>query len=515
MWALTARAKGGRSSTSAASPERVHEVRDVAVIDVGSNSVRLVLYRVEGRTIWTVFNEKVLAGLGRDMARTGELSPQGVDAALGALRRFRAVLEAVNPSDIFTAATAAVREARDRDAFLAQVTAATGFELRVLSGEEEARYAALGVLAGSPQSTGVVGDLGGSSLELIRIDDGRAGEGVTLPLGPFALGAPAPIDPAALGRHCDQVLSAVGDRFRGKTFHAVGGAWRNLAIIRMNRVDYPLQIVHQFEMSAAEALETASFVASQSKGSLERTRGVSKKRGETLPYAGVVLRALIERLGFERVVISAYGLREGLIFEAMAPEVRALDPLVEGCAALGARHGLADRLGPALEAWLAPLWSKLDPQFPPEREPALLAAACRLDDLGARLHPDHRGDLVFDQVLRAPIPGQSHPERAYLATAAFHRYVGDRSPADPAVRRVLTPERIARAEALGAAIRLGCDLSGRSPGLLAQSSLSRTKTDLVLTVKRDAQDLLLGEQTTKRAQALADALELELKVRVK
>jgi len=349
---------------------------------------------------------------------------------------------------------------------------------------------------------------------LVHIENGRPGAGVTLPLGPFSLGAPAPVDPVALGRHCEAVLAGVADRFRGKTFHAVGGAWRNLAIIRMNRVDYPLQIVHQFEMSASEAIETAGFVASQSKGSLERTRGVSKKRGETLAYAGVVLRALVEQLGFERVVISAYGLREGLLFEAMAPEVRALDPLVEGCAALGARHGL-DRLGPALEAWLKPMWLKLDPLFPEDREVSLLAAACRLDDLGARLHPDHRGDLVFDQVLRAPVPGQSHAERAYIATAAFHRYVGDRSPSDPTVKRILSPERIARAEALGAAIRLGCDLSGRSARLLAASSLARAKGELVLTVRKDAADLLLGEQTTKRAQALAEALELELKVRVK
>lgn len=489
--------------------------RDVAVIDVGSNSVRLVLYRVEGRAIWTVFNEKVLAGLGRDMARTGMLSPEGVTAALGALRRFKAVLEAVRPAQVFTAATAAVREARDRQAFLARVERETGLVLRVLAGEEEALYSALGVAAGSPGASGVVGDLGGSSLELIRLEDGRPGEGITLPLGPFALGAPALIDPAALGQRCDAVLGAVADRFRGKTFHAVGGAWRNLAIVRMNRIGYPLQVVQQFEMSAADAIEAAGLVASLSKSSIERMTGVSRKRAETLPYSAVVMRSLVERLGFEKIVISSFGLREGLLFDAMPASVRALDPLVEGCAALGIRHGVAERLGQALEAWLSPFWNKLEPLFAPGRDTVLMSAACRMADIGARLHPDHRADLVFDQVLRAPIPGQSHAERAFLAAAAFHRYGGETWPDSATIERILTPERTVRAETLGAAIRLGAQLSGRSPELLAASSLSRGKNDVTLSVRKDSADLLLGEQTLKRAEALAKTLGAELKVKTR
>ncbi len=512
MWARSDRLK-----LVPVSPESEAEAtpRDVAVIDVGSNSVRLVLYRVEGRAIWTVFNEKVLAGLGRDMARTGHLSPDGVTAALGALRRFRALLDAVKPAQVFTAATAAVRQARDRDSFLARVQAETGFVLRVLSGEEEAHFSALGVAAGSPHADGVVGDLGGSSLELVRLNDGAPGEGVTLPLGPFALGAPGPLDPVALGETCQAVIGTVAHRFKGKTFHAVGGAWRNLAIVRMNKINYPLQVVQGFEMSAAEAVETAGLVAFLSRGSFDRLAGVSRKRAETLPYAAVVLRALVERLGFERIVISAFGLREGLLFDAMSKGMQGLDPLIEGCASLGARNGVAERLGPALETWLAPLWEKLEPVFSDGREQVLVAAAARLADVGARLHPDHRADLVFEEVLRAPVPGQSHAERAFLATTAFHRYGGDRSSEHATVERVLSLERLQRAETLGAALRLGCLLSGRSPELLAASSLSRSKNDLVLGIDRDAADLLLGEQTNKRAEAVARTLGLELKIKLR
>ena len=395
------------------SPSTPDGARRAAVIDVGSNSVRLVTYRLEGRSIWTVHNEKALAGLGRDLPKTGRLSRRGVETALTALRRFAKVVRDWEPHSIYTAATAAVREAEDGPDFLRAVAAETGLAVRLLSGREEARYAALGVLAGAPASEGVCGDLGGSSLELVRIENGEPGDGATLRLGPFALGAPAPINVDLARRLVDQAFEPLSDRFSSPTFHAVGGGWRNLALFHMSRTSYPLRVAHQYELSRDEALATARLVARQSRGSLERVEGLSKKRAETLPYSAVVLEALIERFGVERVVISAYGVREGLLLEAMDADVRANDPLVAGCAALTAWQGLADHLGEALDAWLTPLMTGLGPVFE-GRDDTLRSAACRLADLGARFHPDHRADLVFEQVLRAPIAGMTHPERAML-----------------------------------------------------------------------------------------------------
>lgn len=222
-----------------------------------------------------------------------------------------------------------------------------------------------------------------------------------------------------------------------------------------------------------------------------------------------MLEALVETLHLRTVSFSAYGLREGLLLDAMAPTLRGQDPLLEGCAALGQRMGASDILGPALEAWLAPLWRALPPMFPgrPPRDGLLLAAACRLADLGARLHPDHRADLAFDQVLRAPIPGQSHAERAYLAAAVFSRHTTQMAiRPGSGVEKVLTPERLARARALGAAMRLACDLSGRSETLLAVCGLELRDGALVLTLKPGASDLVLGEQTRKRLASLAAVL---------
>lgn len=487
--------------------------RDAAVIDIGSNSVRLVVYRLEGRAIWTVFNEKVLAGLGRDLAKTGRLAPDGVIQTLQALKRFRAVLEAVNPAETFAVATAAARDAQDGPDFIARVKAETGFSVRVLTGEEEAHYAAVGVLAGAPDAEGVVGDLGGASLELIRLNATGAGQGVTLPLGPFSLATPgAGFDPERARRLARERIGAVATDFKTDTFHAVGGAWRNLALLHMRLSGYPLHVVHQYEIPANEALEAARLVAHQSKSSLERIEGMSKKRSETLPYAAVVLETLIEQLQLKRIEISAYGVREGLLFEAMPPRVRGLDPLIEGCTALGARQGVADDLGVALDAWITPAFRTLPPLFG-ERDGILVSAACRLSDVGARLHPDHRADLVFEQVLRAPIAGQTHAERCFLAVAAHARHATNFHPPElQTLERLLSPAQLKRARALGAVMRLACDLSGRSPSLLAHSRLTLDKNHLILAAEPGFADLLLGEQTSKRANTAAQHLNLKSKI---
>lgn len=492
------------------SPSRL-DGRQAAVIDVGSNSVRLVVYRIDGRALWTVYNEKVVAGLGRDLNSTRRLSPDGVEAAVGALRRFRAVLDGWKADEVISCATAAVREAADGKAFLARVKAETGLEIRTLSGDEEARYAALGVMCGQPDAEGVVGDLGGSSLELVRLNSFTQIEGVTLPLGPFALGAPKPLNADRVRRQIDDHLVTYASQYSSPEFHAVGGAWRNLALLHMQMADYPLHVAHQYEIGQADGLELARFVQRQSRSSLEGIQGVSKKRYDTLPYSALVLERLIEKLGIQRIVVSAYGVREGLLFEAMAPEVRRLDPLIEGCEALTAQRGISPHLGLALDAWLGPLFEGLPAVFG-TRDPVLVAAACRLAELGARLHPDHRADLAFEQILRAPLAGMRHAERVFLASVAFSRHSASPNPPDATAAKILSAERRQRARALGTALRLGCDLSGHNPRLLEKSSVAIRGDRLALTTLTGWEDMLLGEQTARRAQTLAQSLKLKLEL---
>ncbi|WP_339913819.1 Ppx/GppA phosphatase family protein [uncultured Brevundimonas sp.] len=484
--------------------------RDIAVIDIGSNSVRLVLYRLEGRAVWAVFNEKVLAGLGRDLAATGRLSKDGMTAALAALKRFAAVIEGVRPAHTFAVATAAVREAVDGHDFCDLVAAQTGLVVRILSGAEEARYSARGVLAGIPDAEGVTADMGGASLELARISGGEAGPGITLPLGPFALIDPDGFDAGRLRETIAERLKAAGD-YRCPHLYAVGGAWRSIAQVHMDLTDYPLHIVHQYEISASAARDTARLIARQSRTSLDKMAGVSRKRADTLPYAALVLEGLIDRLGLKRITISAWGVREGLLFEALDGDVAAADPLLAGCQALGARQGISPTLPGALNGWIQRLMQAAPDQGDHDRDAILTAAACHLADLGARLHPDHRTELVFDQILRAPIPGQTHAERAFLACALNARYGGGAATPQPVtVSRLLNDDQRLRARTLGLAIRLACDLSGRSPHLLANAGAAVDKGVLKLTALDGYADVLLGEQTRRRAKALADAMGLKL-----
>lgn len=486
--------------------------RDVAVIDIGSNSVRLVLYRLEGRAIWTVFNEKVLAGLGRDLATTGRLSEDGVTAALAALKRFAAVIEGVRPAHTFIAATAAVREAGDGPDFCGRVAAETGLNVRVLTGAEEAHFSALGVLAGIPDAEGITADMGGASLELAQIRDGVVAPGITLPLGPFALIDPKGFDPVRVRDTIARRLKPAAD-YRGDHLYAVGGAWRSIAQVHMALIDYPLHIVHQYEISASAIRDTARLIARQSRSSLDKMPGISRKRAETLPYAALVLEGLIDRLGLKRITISAWGVREGLLFEALDSETLATDPLLAGCQALGARQGISPTLPGALNAWIGRLLEASPGSGDRGRDAVLTAAACHLADLGARLHPDHRTELVFDQILRAPIPGQTHAERAFLACAMNARYGGSASTPQPAtVSRLLSDDQRLQARTLGLAIRLACDLSGRSPQLLANAGASVDKGTLTLSTTDGYADVLLGEQTKKRAKALADAMDLGLSI---
>jgi exopolyphosphatase/guanosine-5'-triphosphate,3'-diphosphate pyrophosphatase len=320
------------------------------------------------------------------------------------------------------------------------------------------------------------------------------------------------MDAERVRRSVTRALRPHAARLSTREFHAVGGAWRNLALLHMELDGYPLHIAHQYEIRRTDLLDLCRFVARQSRTSLEGIQGLSRKRFDTLPYAAVVLGEIVQALEIQRVTISAFGLREGLLLESMREDVRALDPLVSGCEALVAQRGLTSSLGPALEAFIGPVFSQLPPLFG-LREPTLLAAACRLADLGARLHPDHRADLAFEKALRAPIAGMNHAERAFLACVVYSRHdSGAATPEPEVIARLLTPERRARARALGAAIRLGCDLAGRNVEVLRHAALGLDNDRLQLTAEPGWEDMLLGEQTAKRALALAQALKIRFQM---
>lgn len=490
------------------------ESEDAAVIDVGSNSVRLVVYRIDGRAMTPTLNEKVMAGLGRDIARTGVLSKAGVDSALRALKRFATLIESLGVRHVFPVATAAVREAKDGPAFAQRVEAETGLKLRILSGEDEARLSALGVSAGAPDAKGLVGDLGGASLELIEISPKGVGRGETFPLGPLTLMRGDEIDYERVSKRIADVLSETRLLSkRGGDFYAVGGAWRALGRIDFALKNHPLGVLHHHEMSRAQVLKVADVVRGQSKKSLEKLEEAAAKRAETLPYAAAVLAHIMQIGQFDRVVLSAFGLREGVLLERMSERALSVHPLIAAAEAITGRSSRGRAFGEALEQWIAPMFAGQPAMFPKKREEVLRAAAARLADVGGPLHPDQRVEVMFDLILRAPLAAISHEERAFLAAAIHHRYTKAPPKHAEAYMRLLSDERQAGAAALGAALRLGADLSGRSQPLLGAFEIAAVDGKLVLKVKKKAAHLVT-DTAARRLDAAAQALGLTAETKI-
>lgn len=488
---------------------------DAAVIDVGSNSVRLVLYRIEGRAMTPFFNEKVMAGLGRNLSTTGSLSPQGVEQALQALTRFGALIRAHDVRRVHAVATAAVRGAKDGASFAARVRAEAGVDLRIIDGAEEARLSALGVLAGTPSADGVVGDLGGSSLELIEVTPEGPMRGETFPLGPLSIMNGEMFDPVRIARVVDESLArsqVLRAQQRGRPFYAVGGAWRALGRVDIALRRHPLRVLHQHEMSRAEVLRVADFVAKQSRKSLEKFEEAAAKRADSLPYAAIVLERVIHLGGFDRVVLSSYGLREGLLAAEMGQEARAMDPLIAGAEAFAAGGARQCPFGRVLDDWIAPIFAAQEPVFGPDRAKVLRAAAARLSDLGGALHPDQRPGVMYDLVLRAPFAAISHPERAFLAAAVHHRYTRS-APENQAYERLLTDAQRRSAMVLGFALRLGADLSGRAEEILKDFSIVFADGALRLRVASNSRHMLT-EQVVKRLESVAGALGAPISIEV-
>ncbi|MFZ5618451.1 MAG: Ppx/GppA family phosphatase, partial [Pseudomonadota bacterium] len=283
-----------------------------AVIDIGSNSVRLVIYDGPRRAPFPICNEKSLCGLGRDTSEDGRLNPRAVESALETLARFKRLLAEHGDPAARTVATAAVREAKDGPQFVERVRA-LGLEVETIGGREEASLAAFGVASFEPGATGLVGDMGGGSLELVAVNNGVAGDAVSLSIGPLRLMQHSKGDLKAAAREIDQALASVTwlkDR-RPETLYAVGGAWRAIARINMQLRRHPLPVLHHYELSARQAIETCDLVARQSRSSLEVTPGVSAKRIDTIPFAAIVMRRLLEDARINKISVSAGGLREG------------------------------------------------------------------------------------------------------------------------------------------------------------------------------------------------------------
>jgi len=485
-----------------AAPVRAAKARaPVAIVDIGSNSVRLVIYESQLRNAATVQNEKAICAIGRDMVSTGRLNAEGCAQALEALARFRLIADGLHVETREAVATAAARDAINGAEFVRQAEKAWGAPIRVLAGEDEARIAAEGVMAGIPGADGLAADLGGGSLDMVRVKEGRTGEAFTLPFGPLRLMDQARGDPDKARELVDKGLKALPD-LSAPALYAVGGIWRSLARVDMEEHNYPLHVLQQYTIPRGRALRLCKVLAGLSKDSARKIKVVSKRRAEALPYGAVVLERLLLAADIKDVVISAYGLREGVFHARLSPEERAKDPLVEFAMAANAREARVPGHAREMLDWTSVLFEGEGAELRRIRE-----ASAYFSDIGWRRHPDDRALGAMGQVMTAPFAGADHRARVLVATSIFHRYSGDEDfPRTLALAGFLDKDDERRALRLGLAWRFAFSLSASAEGELAHYRLRMTPAKLVLEVpaRREA---IAGEPVQKRLGALADAFD--------
>ena len=474
-----------------------------AIVDIGSNSVRLVVYDQLGRAPMPRFNEKSLCRLAEGLAETGAIAPDGFRRTIEAVRRFRGIAEAMGVARIDATGTEAIRRASNGPELAAAIAAESGLQVRILSGAEEARFAALGVISGFFRPVGTVADMGGGSVEVAEaIDDHVGDRSVSLPLGALPVEAMLTDGLGKAKRRIDEILRRGLPRALARpTFYAVGGGWRALAKAHIEAVGAPVKVVQGYSLPASEGRRFAKIVSRQSAAELAVTPGVAERRARTLPAAALLMDRILKRLSPERLVFSALGLREGLLYSQLTKNEQYLDPLVEGAQLVGLPLARVPSFAPGLVSWTANIVSNEVPT-----QTRLRVAICALSDIAWRDPPDLRAEESFRRLLQFPFIGVSHPERAFVAAAIHARYAGrpDAPWLGPAVR-LLSPEERRRAQILGRAILLAYRFSGGVPAVLASARLL-IKPDLVRLEVAASARAPDSEVVSQRLKLLADAV---------
>jgi exopolyphosphatase / guanosine-5'-triphosphate,3'-diphosphate pyrophosphatase len=478
----------------------------VAVIDIGSNSVRLVVYESMARSLTTIFNEKALCGLGREVQTTGLLAQDAVKKALTSLRRFRALCKVMKVGRVHAIATAACRDASNGPDFIAKAERICGVPIEILSGSREARLSALGVISGVHKPDGVIGDLGGGSLELTGVRGGRVGKGVTLPLGSLAL---QDLSHKSLKRAERIVKTELSEApqlsaARGRSFYAVGGTWRALARIHIIQSGYPLRVMHGYSIPGADALDFARRLRRLvSANMLANIEVVADARRPLLAYAAVVLENIIRVAKPKMIVFSTFGVREGLLYEKLPLAARSRDGFICAARALNELLSRSARHGQELIEWTDRLVRVIKLRES-EEDRRLRHAACLLSDIGWRVHPDHRGEQTLDLITNGNFGAISHQERAFVALSVFFRYAGLSEQNEPpmAIQELVSPPMLERARVLGAAFRVAHLISAARPGVLPATHFRTSGRKLMLVFEHRLVDLV-ADRVGSRFKQLA------------
>ena len=474
--------------------------KPIAIVDIGSNSVRLVVYSGTQRVPAPIFNEKVLAGLGAGLAETGALSAKSQERALEALRRYRLLIDHMGISKARVVATAAARDASNGAQFVRMIKK-IGLDCEVLSPEEEARLAGEGVMSAIPGADGIVGDLGGGSLELADVRDNAVRAAISLPLGVLRVS-----DSDGGERRVRDILSAALKRSglaktsAGRPFFMVGGSWRALAQIDMLVTNFPLPVRHQYAMRPSRAEELRQIIGSLD---VKLRKAIAPARLATSPAAAMILSQLVDKLQPSELILSSFGIREGLLYSALSKQVRAQDPLIEAAREAGGAERRFGEHGDLLDEWIRPVF---------DDRPAIARirhASCLLTDVAWQAAPDFRADRGVEMALHGNWVGIDAVGRVMMAQALSSSFGQDKLP--NSVAELCSREQLESARQWGLALRLAQRLSGGVGSVLKSSELIRDCEFLCLRV-RASEKALISDGVERRLWRLAESIGVTAKI---
>ncbi len=435
-----------------------------AVIDIGSNSVRLVLYQCEGNHVQPVFNQKSLCSLGATDTE-GYLPKEGKDCARMTIARFRHILDARQPNMVQVLATAAIRNARDGTEFAQELSDILERPVEILSGMDEARYAAAGVQATSYNPRGLVVDMGGGSVELARLGiEADITPECSIPSGSLVMAEYYHVHGReAYEAWLEEQLEQHHIPAPAAHIYAVGGSFRAIARHHMKRHAYPLRIIHDYGMNRQELLQLIETMEQDVQEGYYFT-GVAQKRQKAALPAAILLNMLMYRTNAADVIFASAGIREGAL-RLHYHDPDPYDPLLALVQALpspGPEKGYME----ALAHWI----HSVLPCTTGEKR--LVRAFCEISEIATAVHPDYRAEYAFERILSTLGYGMQHDEQVMLALALYHRHRAKLKLMHPAL--TLISERQQQfAYALGQLADMAYSLSAGSADLLEDHQLDR------------------------------------------
>lgn len=472
----------------------------VAVIDIGSNSIRLVVYDGVKRVPLPIYNEKAFCSLGKGLSRTNRLHPEGMRMARRVIARLLAIVRMMEITELHIIATAAIRDADDGKAFVKEIERVHKVKIKVISGKKEAQYAAFGVLSGHYKPHGLVGDLGGGSLELTSLNEPELKLHDTMQLGALRLTDRAGDDRNLMRELVQKQLKEI-DWLRAQPFdqfYAIGGSFRALAKMHMKENDYPLDLMHHYTLNVRDAQLLLQRLAEWPEAEMD-SMPISAKRRIQMPAAAIVMQEILKFSRAKQVIFSTSGIREGLLYSLLSPYVQQEDPLIASCVELAEQNGR--HMGYHSDVFE---WMNLAFKHETEEERRLRAAACTLSELAWRIHRPSRGEWVYHRIIHSSLVGISHQERVALAAALYHRY-------EPVWKgkwgcyQLLDERMQGWVRAVGAGMGLAYYLSGGLPGNLQYAVLKPESGKPRLRMSAESK-MLQGEKLDQRLETFSTAL---------